>query len=109
MGFGLFQYYWPYWAIWTAATFPGAFIAWYIKKDNLLSAVILSVALGGLIVIGTDFLRTTITDFPKLLLSTLFCFGMVPVLISELTDPEGNTYRIPAAFEETGNGRIIVY
>ena len=81
MGFGLFQYYWPYWAIWTAATFPGAFIAWYIKKDNLLSAVILSVALGGLIFIGTDYLRTTITSFPKFLLSTVFCFGMVPVLI----------------------------
>ena len=81
LGFGLFQYYWPYWAIWTVATFPGAYVAWYIKKDNYLSAVILSVALGGLIFFGTDYLRSTITSFPKFLLSTVFCFGMVPVLI----------------------------
>ena len=45
MGFGLFSYYWPYWFIWTAATLPGAFIAWFIKKDDLPGALILSVAL----------------------------------------------------------------
>ena len=34
LGFGLFNYYWPYWFIWTVATLPGGFIAWYIKKET---------------------------------------------------------------------------
>ena len=81
MGFGLFRYYYPYWFYWTIATFPGAFIAWYIKRDDILSALILSVALAGLILIGAGYLRTTISHFPKFLIATVFCFGMVPVLI----------------------------
>jgi len=81
LGFGLFSYYYPYWFYWTLATFPGAFIAWYIKRDDLLSALILSVALGALILIGCNYLRITISDFPRYLVATLFCFGMVPVLI----------------------------
>ena len=81
LGFGLFSYYWPYWFIWTVATFPGGFIAWYIKKANTLSALILSVALAGLIWIGTDYLKTVISHFPRFLLSMLFCYGAVPVLI----------------------------
>ncbi len=81
LGFGLFNYYWPYWAIWTLATFPGAYIAWYIRRDDIPAALILSVALAGLILIGTDYLHTLILDFPRYLISTVFCYGMVPVLI----------------------------
>ena len=81
MGFGLFSYYWPYWFIWTAATLPGAFIAWYIKKDDLPGALILSVALAGLIWIGTDYLKAVISHFPRYLLAMLFCYGAVPLLI----------------------------
>lgn len=81
MGFGLFRYYWPYWAIWTAATLPGGFIAWYIKKDNVPAALILSVALAALIWFGTDYLVTVIRNFPQFLVAMLFCYGMVPVLI----------------------------
>lgn len=81
LGFGLFNYYWPYWFIWTAATLPGAFIAWYIKKENLLSGLILSVALAMLIWIGTGYLKTMIGSFPRYLLAMLFCYGAVPVLI----------------------------
>ena len=81
LGFGLFRYYWPYWFIWTAATLPGAFIAWYIKKGNTLSGLILSVALAALIWIGTDYLKTVTGTFPRYLLAMLFCYGAVPVLI----------------------------
>lgn len=81
LGFGLFMYYWPYWFIWTAATLPGAFIAWYIKKGNILSGLILSVALAMLIWIGTGYLKTMIGSFPRYLLAMLFCYGAVPVLI----------------------------
>ena len=81
MGLGLFKYYYPYWFYWTLLTFPGAFIAWFIKRDDWIAAVILSVALAALILLGVGYLKTTVTAFPKYLISTLFCLGMVPVLI----------------------------
>lgn len=81
MGFGLFRYYYPYWFYWTVATFPGAYIAWYIKKDNPAAAVILSVALAGLILFGSEYLRSFIRTPPRYLIAALFCFGSVPLLI----------------------------
>ena len=80
MGWGLFGYY-RYWFYWTLATFPCAFIAWYIKRDDWIGAVIHSVALVALIWFGTGYLKQLIGNFPHYLLATLFCFGMVPVLI----------------------------
>ncbi len=80
LGFRLFMYY-RYWFYWTLATFPGAFIAWYIKRDDWIAALILSVALAALILFGTGYLRDLIRRPPQYLVSTLFCFGSVPVLI----------------------------
>lgn len=81
MGFRLFGYYYPYWFWWTVATFPGGFIAWYIKRDNWLAALVLSVALAGLVFLGAGYLKSLITNPPKYLVATLFCFGSVPLLI----------------------------
>ncbi len=81
LGFGLLKYYYPYWFYWTIATLPGAFIAWYIKRDDWIAAVILSVALAALILLGSGYLKDLITFPPKFLVSTLFCFGSVPLLI----------------------------
>lgn len=81
MGFGLFRYYYPYWFWWTVATFPGGFIAWYIKRDDWLAALILSVALAGLVLFGAGYLKSLVTNPPKYLVATLFCFGSVPLLI----------------------------
>ena len=81
LGFGLLKYYYPYWFYWTVATLPGAFIAWYIKRDDWIAAVILSVALAALILLGSGYLKDLITSPPKFLVSTLFCFGSVPLLI----------------------------
>ena len=80
MGWGLFGYY-KYWFCWTLATFPGAFIAWYIKRDDWLGAVIHAVALVALVWFGIGYLQKLIENFPQYLIATLFCFGMVPVLI----------------------------
>lgn len=41
MGWGLFMYY-KYWAIWTVLTLPMGFVGYYIKKNNIWSALILS-------------------------------------------------------------------
>ena len=81
MGFGLFKYYYPYWFWWTVATLPGGFIAWFIKRDDWIAAVILSVALCGLILFGTGYLADLIRTPPKYLVATLFCYGSVPLLI----------------------------
>ena len=80
MGWKLFGYY-TYWFYWTLATFPGAFIAWYIKRDDWLGAIIHSVALVALVWFGVGYLQKLIENFPQYLIATLFCFGMVPVLI----------------------------
>ncbi len=80
MGWKLFGYY-TYWFWWTVATFPGAFIAWYIKRDDWIGAIIHAVALVALVWLGIDYLQQLITNFPHYLLATVFCLGMVPVLI----------------------------
>ena len=80
-GFGLFRYYWPYWFYWTLATLPGAFIAWYIKRDDWIAALVLSVATAALILMGCDYLKSLLAAPPKYLVSMLFCFGSVPLLI----------------------------
>ncbi len=80
MGWKLFGYY-TYWFCWTVATFPGAFIAWYIKRDDWFGAIIHSVALVALVWFGIGYLRQLIESFPHYLIAVLFCLGMVPVLI----------------------------
>lgn len=81
LGFGLFRYYYPYWALWTLATLPGGFIAWFIRRDDALAAAVLSVALSGLLCLGTGYLRELLRTPPRFLLAALFCFGSVPLLI----------------------------
>ena len=80
LGWGLFGYY-RYWFYWTIATFPGAFVAWFIKRDDWIAAVILSVATAMLILSGSGYLRDLLIAPPRFLVSTLFCFGAVPMLI----------------------------
>ena len=80
MGWGLFQFY-PHWFFITLLTLPGAFIGWYIKRNDLLSGLILSVMLIALVYFGVGYLKDTVENFPRHLISTLFCFGQVPLFI----------------------------
>lgn len=80
MGFGIFMYY-KYWFIITLLTLPGGFIAWYIKKNNILSALILSIALVMLIAQGVTYLKDTTVYFPRHIVSTVFCFGVALLFI----------------------------
>lgn len=77
-GWELFQHY-KYWGMLTILTIPGAAIAYQIKRDKIISAVILSVATGFLLATGVSFIRNLFTDFPRGLLAAVFClmFGIV--------------------------------
>lgn len=80
MGWELFQFY-PHWFRITLLTFPGAFLGWYVKRDDLWAGLILSVMLVLLIWQGFSYLSDLLQNFPRHLISALFCFGLVPVLI----------------------------
>lgn len=85
-GWGLFRYY-PRWFMITLLTFPGAIIAWFIKKDKWYSGLILSVATAALGVWAVDFGSVLVRQFPKNLAATLFCtvlaFGLIFVLLKD--------------------------
>ena len=80
MGWELFGYY-RYWFMVTLLTFPGGFIAWYIKKDKWYSALILSVATIYLVYTGIDCIKAMPENFPNHLLTTIYCFAIIPVFI----------------------------
>lgn len=84
LGWEIFDYY-RRWFFWTLATFPGAFAAWFIKKQKWFSALILSVATAYLAGQGVYFFQSTAAHFPHQLLSAIFCevlaFGLCFVLL----------------------------
>lgn len=73
LGWEIFIYYKP-WFIQTLLVLPGAAPAFLIKKKNLLSVFVLSVATGGLAYLCVLYIRSTIGNFPHHLLSAVFCF-----------------------------------
>lgn len=73
LGWQIFMFY-RRWFIFTLLTFPGAMIAWFVKKDNILSAIILSVAGFILVICGKYYLSYVINRFPFYLIALLFCF-----------------------------------
>lgn len=89
LGWQIFMYY-PRWFIITLFTFPGAMVAYVIKKDNILSAIILSGACGILSFMGMYFLASTLDHFPNQLISTIFCFALAFILIFTLLKQKKN-------------------
>ena len=80
MGWGLFGYY-KYWFMITLLTFPGGFIGWYVKKDKWYSGLILSVMTVYLVFMGFNYASGFRESFPNHLLTTIYCFGIIPVFI----------------------------
>lgn len=80
MGWGLFGYY-KYWFIVTLFTFPAGFVGWYVKKDKWYSGLILSVMTVFLALTGYFYATGFSTNFPNHLISTIYCFGIIPVFI----------------------------
>lgn len=72
----LFEYY-PRWAVLTLLTLPGGMIAWFTKKGNWLSMLILSAANALLCVELVYFVNRTIVSFPHYLLTDLFIIAEI--------------------------------
>lgn len=89
LGWQIFMYY-PRWFIVTLFTFPAAMIAYQIKKDNIISSIILSFGCAMLTFIGMYFLASTFDHFPHMLLSVIFCFVSVIFLIKTLLKKKTN-------------------
>ncbi len=79
-GWEIFMYY-PYWLKITLLTLPGAVIAWFVKKDNWLGALILSVATGyiGVTLVASGI--TVVQSFPGELIRAVFCLLEILVFI----------------------------
>ena len=71
MGWELFQYY-PRWGILTLFTLPGGMLAWYTKKGNYLSALLLAGVCGLLCVQIPALVRQMLNHFPLGTLAVLF-------------------------------------
>ena len=78
-GWHLFSFY-KFWFIWTILTIPMGFIGYYIKKDNVLSIIILLPMLILLSIIGIGFIESAIENFPHHILSGLFCFAAIVLI-----------------------------
>ena len=84
LGFGLFRYY-RYWFILTVLTFPGAFIAWFIKKKNWISWIILMPVVIFLTSYYISCFRFTFAHFPYQLIRALFCLIQVLLYLYAFT------------------------
>ncbi len=80
LGWELFGYY-PRWFIATLLCFPGAMIAWFVKKDNVLSALILSVATAFLAAESMYFYNGFLKAPPHGIFAAVFCAALAVVLI----------------------------
>ena len=80
LGWEIFQYY-KYWFAVTLLTLPGGAIAFFVKKKDLPGALILSVATSALAWFGVSYSVTAIHNFPRHILSAVFCFALAVFLI----------------------------
>ena len=85
MGFELFKYY-GYLFKWTLLTIPMGFIGYYIKKNNIISVIILMPALILLSFLGLGYLDSALHHFPNHLLSFVSCFAIIIITVLNLFD-----------------------
>ena len=80
LGWGIFRYY-RNWAVWTALTFPMAFVGWYITKKNWLSVLIFSPVLAFLGYTAYETGVACFRAFPHLLIAALFCLMQIALYV----------------------------
>ena len=76
LGWELFEYY-PRWFIYTVLCLPGGMLAWFVKKDNVAGALILSAATSYLCFQSFCYFKV----FPRHALSAFFCAVLAVLLI----------------------------
>lgn len=91
LGFGIFMYY-KRWFVITLLTIPGAIIAYQLKRKDILSVIVLSIANIYLIIQAIEYLKSCINNFPNHLLSMIFCILLSILLIFVVFDKK--IYRI---------------
>ena len=79
-GFQLFGYY-RYWFLLTLACFPMGYVGYYIKKNDIFSVIILMPMLLLLSYFGFSYLNQCLESFPHHLLSCIFCFGSILIIV----------------------------
>ena len=83
----VFNYY-RYWFMMTLLTFPMAYVGWYIKKKNWLSALIISPVLAFMGAVIHDCGSFCIRNFPRLLVTCIFCALQIVLYVTAFF-PEG--------------------
>lgn len=73
--------YYKNWILWTLLTFPMGYVGWYMRKQNIFSVLILSAMNVLLSVHAAEFLNKSLLDFPRHLLSAIFCVALIVVFI----------------------------
>lgn len=73
------MYYVKIWLPLTFATLFGGFIAYYVKKENILGSIILGIGESIIALMGIAYFKMAISDFPRHILTTIFCFVAVVV------------------------------
>ncbi len=84
-GWDVFRYY-VFWIKPTLYTLPGAAIAFFVKRKNWLSVLILSVANAYLAFMCVSHFRNMTASFPHHLLSAVFCLGLAVFFTSVLLE-----------------------
>lgn len=74
------------WLLWTVLTIPGAFIAYQVKRNNIMSALILAVATCYYASASVYFLFNSVAyHFPRHMLSGVFCLASIMLIFILLT------------------------
>lgn len=70
-------HYYQIWFIPILLTLPGGFIAYYCKKENVFGDIILGLGNTLECFLGIHYLLSAINNFPRHLLSAIFCFAVI--------------------------------
>ena len=85
VGIEVLHYYYN-WIIWTLCTFPMAYFAFYLKKGNFFSLLVFLPAIFLLSYLAVGYFKLTYFNFPRHLLSMLFCLFQLLFFTSILFD-----------------------
>ena len=85
LGWLIFMYY-RYWFMWTLLCLPMGYIGYYIKKNNILSVIILLPMLVFLSYLGFSYLNAAFDSFPQHLLSCILCFLFIIIIVLNIFD-----------------------